>query len=943
MSTIGNSPTQPSRTPWLWLAGLFLLALLVRVWRLDWQPLWWDEGYSVYFATEPFPRMLWLTAHDIHPPLYYALLKVWYLPFGAPSPVALRLLSVVLGAASVPALYWMARQYYADSVRTAWIAAILLAVSPMHLFYSQEVRMYALATLLAILSSGFLWRALRERIAGGRLWLPLALYSAASLALLYTLYYGALLLLAQAVWVIWLYWRNRTMAHMGKLLRDFAIAWMAILALYLPWLLYALPKLIPYIQQKVASDQDVALLPLEYVTRHLNAFLAGHVQNDAGLERWAALLGVVAIAFLTLALVLTTRKFRGALRDVRTSNEAALEPTQALALFVAIPFFAAFLVNLVNPFFPEGGERLLLFVLPLALTLVAHGIDLVVWRLGILGWAPAALLVAAAIVGIYLFYSTPRHVQEDYRPLLADIAHAGRDTDTIFTTFPWQVGYWRAYKPTDIEGPDTFLMSPFAIEYSPQLILDLQWMLAEGTLWFPEPLAFGSDLPLQVEGWLGENAANIENRWYSLTTRLTAWSDLALPRPTAPAATFGDFTLMGSALGSEPLPADNSPLPIALLWDEYSVTDGTHGATLRLEDATGRTWASRDYAPIGAFARTDEGDLPLALEHLGLLVPPGTPPGDYRLMLGVTEGDALVEGTSDDGQRGDLIDLGSVAVVNPANTVPPGRFKMGAAIRNPAPADALTLLGYTTPVSPVLAGMELPVTLFARGENAARANSEIELYVEEDPGASTWRGWPLPDYPTSQWQQGLITRVPVALRLSPYLLPGEYHLVMRWIAETGAASEPIGLGTIAVRQRAAGEWSMPEVPLDPVPQFGVHALLRGYSLKRVSNTLNLSLTWEALQPLVPEHNIFVHVDDSENTTLAQSDGPPITAQGIAPTSTWRMGESLVTQHTIVLPNTTPGSDLVLRVGLYEPDSEVRLPVSIYNAITGDSVEIPLPE
>lgn len=37
--------------------------------RLGWQPLWWDEGYSLYFATEPLGRMAALTAHDIHPPV----------------------------------------------------------------------------------------------------------------------------------------------------------------------------------------------------------------------------------------------------------------------------------------------------------------------------------------------------------------------------------------------------------------------------------------------------------------------------------------------------------------------------------------------------------------------------------------------------------------------------------------------------------------------------------------------------------------------------------------------------------------------------------------------------------------------------------------------------------------------------------------------------------
>ncbi len=57
------------RLPWplLLLTGL---ALLLRAARLDFQPLWWDEGYSVWFATPSFGQMAALTAQDIHPPLY---------------------------------------------------------------------------------------------------------------------------------------------------------------------------------------------------------------------------------------------------------------------------------------------------------------------------------------------------------------------------------------------------------------------------------------------------------------------------------------------------------------------------------------------------------------------------------------------------------------------------------------------------------------------------------------------------------------------------------------------------------------------------------------------------------------------------------------------------------------------------------------------------------
>src|SRR5438270_3138697 len=86
-----------------WLA-IFLLAAAIRLMRLSWQPLWWDEGYSIYFATEPISRMLWLTAQDIHPPLYYLLLHLWFGIFGNSGPETARLLSVVIGLATLPVM-----------------------------------------------------------------------------------------------------------------------------------------------------------------------------------------------------------------------------------------------------------------------------------------------------------------------------------------------------------------------------------------------------------------------------------------------------------------------------------------------------------------------------------------------------------------------------------------------------------------------------------------------------------------------------------------------------------------------------------------------------------------------------------------------------------------------------------------------------------------------
>ena len=133
-----------SQIPDLGATGVVLLILFGLALRLAWlafQPLWWDEGYSVWFATHPLTQMAALTAQDIHPPLYYALLHGWAAPLGT-SPTALRLLSVVVGMLTIPLLFLVARRML--SARAALLAAFLLTINPLHIYYSQEVRMYGL-------------------------------------------------------------------------------------------------------------------------------------------------------------------------------------------------------------------------------------------------------------------------------------------------------------------------------------------------------------------------------------------------------------------------------------------------------------------------------------------------------------------------------------------------------------------------------------------------------------------------------------------------------------------------------------------------------------------------------------------------------------------------------------------------------------------------------
>jgi mannosyltransferase len=156
------SPSQSLSAGWPHWLTLFLLltaGTVVRFQCLASKPFWFDECFSVEVARidwRNFLHLMWWREANMS--LYYVLLKVW-LYFGQ-SPFFIRSLSVVTSAATLPAIYWVAKQLY--DRRVALIATALLAVNAYSVRYAQEARSYALFMLLATLSSGFLIALLRQ-------------------------------------------------------------------------------------------------------------------------------------------------------------------------------------------------------------------------------------------------------------------------------------------------------------------------------------------------------------------------------------------------------------------------------------------------------------------------------------------------------------------------------------------------------------------------------------------------------------------------------------------------------------------------------------------------------------------------------------------------------------------------------------------------------------
>jgi 4-amino-4-deoxy-L-arabinose transferase-like glycosyltransferase len=226
------------------MAGAVLLAALLRFWAIDAKTIWLDEAFSIWVADLSLPELLRFVASvDHHPPLYYLLQHGWQVALGD-SAFAVRSLPALLGVATVPLLYAAGRRLMDGT--TALVAALLLAVSPFHVRYGQEARMYALMTLLAAAALFCLavWLAdsragsVRRRAAMGGL--------AVAQALLMLTHNTAALLFPAALnagvaGAFWMQGASAKTAGVGGTLgeKGFVLRWLAVqaaaLLLWLPW------------------------------------------------------------------------------------------------------------------------------------------------------------------------------------------------------------------------------------------------------------------------------------------------------------------------------------------------------------------------------------------------------------------------------------------------------------------------------------------------------------------------------------------------------------------------------------------------------------------------------------------------------------------------------------------------------------------------------------
>jgi hypothetical protein len=205
--------------------------------------------------------------------------------------------------------------------------------------------------------------------------------------------------------------------------------------------------------------------------------------------------------------------------------------------------------------------------------------------------------------------------------------------------------------------------------------------------------------------------------------------------------------------------------------------------------------------------------------------------------------------------------------------------------------------------------------LHPRGSLDANDGAWLARLVADYP-----RLWVIPDATPpeeSGWER--------ALRMDDYLLQelrvtNESESRLALYASAGA--EPLvesGLGTV---------FGDPALANSGVDEANGWIRLSGYSLTTETtpgDAILLSLRWESLRRVDYNYHVFVHLLDVHGERVAQRDGQPV--QWMRPISSWQPGEEIIDHYGLLLTDDLPTGEYTIAVGLYDPVSGQRLPIS----------------
>ncbi|HZY40550.1 MAG TPA: glycosyltransferase family 39 protein [Anaerolineae bacterium] len=611
----------------LFLLLILLLALALRVFHLDTQSIWYDEGLSIYLAQQPPAQAIALSATTDHPPLYTLLLGAWLSVAGA-GDFAARYLSVFFGVLLVALTFALGRKV---DERAGLIAAGLMALSPLAVYYSQETRGYTLLTTLVLIATVAFVRLMRgDR--RRRIWL---VYIAAMSAALYTHYFAAFAWAAINV----AYFIDLTgFRKPVRFVANWIIAQFIILAIFAPWLPNALAQ----------AGSNATYFPGRVTWKTVvgdtwRAFTVGE-WGDASVVGWVWL----ALIVLGVGAELFHRS------RVQDSSEPRVLRASAVMLLVALVIVPLVLMSGLAWLKPKFAPRYLLPALPAVISLASVGIVTLIDGLrarycqpASIGLAISLALPLASAAALLPLYTDQSLARPDVRSVVRYIEAHVEPGDAIVLIGGHQAPAFNHY----YRGEATVMPLPPDLLPAAQSPLDARAMTTLADIAARHPRVWLvlwqneiSDPTNVVLDALLDKARRIEvgenfHAMSVLAFDVSAASFEILPQNPADFAFTEPLRLVGYNVNSQRITID-TPLRFGLYLRSEGRVTGNYQLFTHVLAADGTLIAQADHiAGADSYPTSLWQPGSLIYNRFEIQLPVETPPGQYHVAVGLYETD----------------------------------------------------------------------------------------------------------------------------------------------------------------------------------------------------------------------------------------------------------------------------------------------------------------
>ncbi len=910
------------RYAWIVMSAVVLLAFFLRVVYLDQKSLWWDEsttlnhiryGFAFIFTNQmKWGDNIWL---DNHLPLYF-LFMFFFVRFAGTSDFAIRFPSAAWGVLLCVLLYAAGRKLV--NRRAGLLAAVIGALSPFYIWFSQSARMHILVPLLGLLAVYLLWMAMQ-----GRPWPWHIALVLANVALLYTNILSLSVILFEGL-VVAIRWLRR---RDWRLVATFTV----VSASAVPVVWFGLSRS----GRRIRED----MLPFSLIFKDvLHSYNAGLSLDTITLQWWDW-------AFLAVFVL-------GALMLIEQHRSTRTRKALFLAGYALVTFLVLYLVPSINLHYL--GARYAVIGSPAFYLLLATGLETLRAKVK---WAsvPAFALVAAIFgISTYRYFFVPPytlHRGHDYRSAAEFLNARVYGGDAIVgSPFSYDAFYRYIDPPLPWYGLPRVTYWDEATFYR-DTVPELEALKAQyDRIWFIDADYLYVEQNRGItKRWLDQNCVQFTAQAFAYVTTRGYLTRSPLLDDRSEAGTsldvaFEDLLHIESFELDTRHPQSGEKARVTVYMSARVDLDADYGLAIRLRDQQGRVWSDR-LSPILAGIQPTSGWRAgqRYRESYDFEIEPGTPPGTYRVELGlylVSSYRDLIAYTREGEVLGPFVSLGDLVVQ------PRSRPLARTAVSPQRPLNArlgrtIDLLGVDASPGSIQAGSKVPFVLYYQPRLEIKQHEMLRLQLLNDKGEAMWVEEKEPvssAYPTLDWQPGELLRGLHEFFVPPHVPAGHYRVVVE-LTEQGdghsyAIHKPrwnpwpscqLVLFDLDVGAREYSQ-DLPQIAIPRQVSLGEWGELLGYDLASEAlspgETLHLTLYWIANRPVTEGYKVFVHIVAPDGHMGAQRDSVPV--DWSRPTYTWVPGEPITDLHQIPLPKEIAPQAYEILIGMYDEETGQRV-------------------